>query len=329
MKNKDIHCPICTGLSQYWLSSPDYHYYNQNSYDVYKCIKCRHIFQFPIPDDETISSFYPDDYYAYQQPKKIIETNGIRLLKYFLKRKLGYENLPVTENAIYSYLIMLRLGNHIYQYPKFVKNGSLLDYGCGSGQFVAMAKYLGWESMGIDFSEKAVDAGKKAGLNLIQGNLETLKKYKNKFDCITCFQTINHVPNSYELFQALYNSLKPKGILIVTDGSADSLAMKIYDDISYYLTMPVHLNVFSTKSISFLAKRVGFKKISIKTYSYRLSQAKSMALLMKKKFGRNIGRGYSDLEKNEILLGKFFSYPSYILSLLQGKGDCILAQFQK
>ena len=124
-------------------------------------------------------------------------------------------------------------------------------------------------------------------------------------------------------------ALKSDGFLIITDGSADSASMATYKQIAYYLTMPVHLNIFSTKSIQLVARNVGFKVKNIKTYNYRLSQAKSAALLLKNKFGVSIGRGYSDLKKIEVLLGKILSIPTLLWSLLPKRGDCILAIFQK
>lgn len=292
-------------------------------------MNCRHIFQFPIPTEKEIESFYPDSYYAYQKPAAINESTGIKLLKHFLKRRLFYQNLDVSGNIFYSWLVSLKFGKEILKYPQFVNDGKLLDYGCGSGEFVALMQYLGWTSQGIDFSEHAVDKGIQAGLNLMQGDIVELNKYSNEFNCLTCLQTINHVPNSFELFKSFYKALKPNGLLIVTDGSADSASMKIYKQIAYYLTMPVHINVFSTKSIQLIAENVGFKTNNIITYNYRLSQAKSTALLLKNILGVSLGRGYSDLKNIEVLLGKFLSTPTFLWSLFPKRGDCILAIFQK
>src|SRR5216684_256693 len=42
-----------------------------------------------------------------------------------------------------------------------VRSGRLVDVGCGNGTFVAAARELGFDAVGIDFSEKAIAAGRR------------------------------------------------------------------------------------------------------------------------------------------------------------------------
>ena len=324
-----IKCPICKSPANFWVRSPDFHYFNDGVFDVYKCTNCGHMFQFPFPDEKRLSSYYPDNYYAYVNPETVCKGKGFQLLKHFLKRNLGYDHLEVSGNTLFSQLIFWVIGKKIFKYPYFKTNGRLLDYGCGSGQFVAIAKYLGWDAQGIDFSEQAVKVGIKSGLRIQQGSIKTLAEFPDTFDCITCFQTINHINNAYKLFNGFYKALKAGGVLIVDDGSAESESMKRNKQFCYYLTMPVHVNIFSKKSLLILADKCGFVPEIITSYNYRLSQVKSAALKWKFKTGLPLKNGFSDLGSFEVFIGKLFSWPLYIRSLKAQRGDCILAIFRK
>ncbi|MEK9150351.1 MAG: glycosyltransferase, partial [Candidatus Desantisbacteria bacterium] len=44
---------------------------------------------------------------------------------------------------------------------KFIKNGRLIDLGCGKGYFMELAKNQGWEARGVEISDTAVDHARR------------------------------------------------------------------------------------------------------------------------------------------------------------------------
>ena len=53
------------------------------------------------------------------------------------------------------------------------KGGRLLDVGCGNGLFLEKMRNLGWEVVGVETDEKAVEvARKRFGLDIYHGTLE-------------------------------------------------------------------------------------------------------------------------------------------------------------
>ncbi len=93
--------------------------------------------------------------------------------------------------------------------------GSVLDVGCGIGNFLELAKERGWECAGIDIDPDAIESAKqKTGI----ADLETIdvvtyaKKYPDKkFDLITFYDVLEHVDNHNEFLAAIFSLLKPGG----------------------------------------------------------------------------------------------------------------------
>ncbi|MGC1999593.1 MAG: hypothetical protein WA658_07045, partial [Candidatus Acidiferrales bacterium] len=61
-------CPLCeaTDIREIYVTS-DRHYGIPGLHRVVKCASCSLIFLNPLYSDEKLASFYPDDYYAYQE----------------------------------------------------------------------------------------------------------------------------------------------------------------------------------------------------------------------------------------------------------------------
>jgi len=65
-----------------------------------------------------------------------------------------------------------------------IKEGKIIDLGCGFGFSSEVLKELGFEVVGIDISEKMVEYTRSKGIEAIVGDFRELKKYfgKNSFD---------------------------------------------------------------------------------------------------------------------------------------------------
>jgi SAM-dependent methyltransferase len=100
-----------------------------------------------------------------------------------------------------------------------IKPGKLLDFGCGSGDFLEFLKEKAPEvkSIGFDYSSDAVKIAHSRGFNVKHGDfpesLNLLNDYK--FDIITMFQVLEHLVNPEEIIRLSKGILKAKGFLII------------------------------------------------------------------------------------------------------------------
>lgn len=79
-----------------------------------------------------------------------------------------------------------------------IKQGKLLDIGCGHGLFLERAKNVGFEVWGTDFDEKSIKCAKKRGLENVynfssEDFVNFAKEKKLKFDVIVFNAVLEHL----------------------------------------------------------------------------------------------------------------------------------------
>lgn len=101
-----------------------------------------------------------------------------------------------------------------------VASGRLIDVGCGNGAFVAAAHRRGYDAWGIDFSAKAIEAGRRH-FGLEQLRAESIEQLSDRigeqrFDVVTAFEILEHMDDSSAFVKQIIGLLAPGGYLIVS-----------------------------------------------------------------------------------------------------------------
>jgi len=92
--------------------------------------------------------------------------------------------------------------------------GRLLDVGCGTGLFLAVARRRGWEPHGIDDCFEATQhARNHFGLDVSNGQFEDFRSRGEVFDAITGWDIIEHAREPLGLLEAMRSCLAPGGII--------------------------------------------------------------------------------------------------------------------
>lgn len=149
----------------------------------------------------------------------------------------------------------------------------LLDVGCSNGAVVAAAQAAGFEAEGVDTAPRAVADGQRRGLRLHCGTLADIGFEDARFDAITLYEVIEHVPDSYALIAECARLLRPMGVLLIGTGNADSWTRTIRKGRWDFLNSHVgHVNFFSPGSLRVLAPRVGLHVARVDTHSVKLKE---------------------------------------------------------
>ncbi len=143
------------------------------------------------------------------------------------------------------------------------KKGKLLDIGCAFGHFLEIAKNGGWDVVGLDISSYAVKKIAKKGIKAIASELSKAKFSSGYFDVVTIFQTIEHDPDPVSLLGEIYRVLKPGGKLLLTTPDQKGVLPKFLGRKWHGWNVEAHLYWFDKKSLKFVLKKTGFKKIKI------------------------------------------------------------------
>jgi 2-polyprenyl-3-methyl-5-hydroxy-6-metoxy-1,4-benzoquinol methylase len=184
-------CPLCK--SGHFLNHREVidNAVSKETFILCKCTNCQLLFTNPRPTDEEIGPYYNFPAYFSHEDKAKNFTQWVyqQVRNYSISKKV--------------------------KFIRSLKNkGSLLDYGCGTGEFIFAAKKKGWKVKGIEPSEKARGlANSKLG-NKVKSNITELKK-DSSFDVITLFHVLEHIHDIRKTIKTILKHLKPTGYLII------------------------------------------------------------------------------------------------------------------
>ena len=136
---------------------------------------------------------------------------------------------------------------------------TLLDVGCGTGDFLKVAKDNHWEVFGIEPNKNARDIANQKTNNTVF-DVEHLFKFEpNSFDVITLWHVLEHLPKLDEHISIFESLLKPSGRLIIAVPNFKSYDALHYKNFWAAFDVPRHLWHFSKASISKLVSRQNMK----------------------------------------------------------------------
>jgi ubiquinone/menaquinone biosynthesis C-methylase UbiE len=101
--------------------------------------------------------------------------------------------------------------------------GAVLDAGCGSGRMLQELERYG-DVHGVDVSPEAAGVARARGLGeVVTGRLEQLPWPDAKFDLITCFDVLEHLPDEHAALGELARVCKPNGWMVLTVPAYEAL----------------------------------------------------------------------------------------------------------
>lgn len=140
---------------------------------------------------------------------------------------------------------------------------SVLDIGCGRGEFLELIQDIGLTPIGLDLNLSMVDEIIKKGMQATQMDAYDflLTQKSNSLLAVTGFQIVEHIPFN-ELVRILtecFRVLAPGGIIIFETPNPENLVVSGHT----FRYDPSHLNPLPPNLLSFVVETRGFDKIEI------------------------------------------------------------------
>lgn len=270
-------CPICGERDRRTLNADlvdNTFWCSPGTWHLWQCTNCRSAYLDPRPTPETISIAYKN-YYTHHTKKTKLDFRNLTFLR---RLRRGIVNDYVDWRFGAKLGPVLKFGAHLIRVLPIVrrkldwefrslpkagrKTATLLDLGCGNGQFILSAKEIGWNVVGIDTDPKAVLNAQSLGLNVKIGGIEHFDGQAGLFDAITISHVIEHVHDPIKIIQRCYDLLKPGGQLWVETPNIESIGYKIFKNNWRGIEAPRHLVIFSPHSLRKLFRSCGFSNVT-------------------------------------------------------------------
>jgi SAM-dependent methyltransferase len=141
---------------------------------------------------------------------------------------------------------------------------SALDIGTGEGAFLERLLELGFtDVVGVEPSRAPIGAARTHIRERIRHGLFEARNFEpGSFSLVTCFQTMEHVPDPLELARGVRSLLEPGGAFAIAVHNRKAVSAKLMG-----LRSPIfdieHLQLFCPRTARCLLKRAGFERVRV------------------------------------------------------------------
>lgn len=227
IKNKRCQCLLCK-------SKNNKIFLKWKKYNLFLCQNCSLVFA-----NINFKKFKPEFFNTDDVKKKFIKQQMINSFNYRLNN-FAHERVKYIQENI-----------------KLKKNDIIFDYGCGFGSFLYALKRKKILSRGSDFDLDSVNFCKSKKLEVSRLPFENQKD--NSLKLITLFDVIEHLEMPIKFLKTARKKLKKDGYVLMFTPNIHSLSGKMMGPDHNMFAVFNHLCFYDYKSLSYLAKKTGFK----------------------------------------------------------------------
>ena len=228
-------CPLCGNTElQFYLHAVDYTV-SHETFRLDKCTSCGMIMTNPRPDQSQLPAYYESEQYISHTNKSSGPLDQVyKLARYFTLR--------------WKYQIVIKSNSSPVK--------SILDYGCGTGAFLKVCLDNKLEVAGVEPSPKA----RHIASQLIDNQaFESIGALDRRFDAITLWHVLEHVPDFDESLNQLIARLNPSGTLYIAIPNPKSHDAKKYRAHWAGYDVPRHLWHISPETMKKLLEKHNLK----------------------------------------------------------------------
>jgi SAM-dependent methyltransferase len=225
---------------------------------------------------------------------------------------------------------LLRLGRRWYWSRRvravrrffMIPEGSALDVGCATGEFLEALQKRGWQVNGIEPNpEAAARARRRLGREAVQrGPLEEADFDPGTFDLITLWDVLDHLQDPPAALGEVYRWLRSGGLLVLGLPSVESWDARLFGSAWLGWDAPRHLYVFAEETLRNILEGVGFQVVTTRCfYGAYGSFTASLDYAIHLRLGdRWFGRFLRRLVK--LRLWRYLLWPYFRLGMWVGRG---------
>jgi len=236
------HCPVCSATDIHEVLIVKDFSVSGKTFPVFHCNLCTARFTQDIPGETEIGAYYQSENYISHTDTR----EGLINKLYHLVRNRT-----------------LKGKRKLVEKVSGGANGSVLDYGCGTGAFLHEMQTAGWKITGLEPDIKARDLARKLNGSDIFPPDYVASIADKQFDIITLWHVLEHVHRLHPTLKQLNRVMKQGASIFIAVPNYTSNDAKAYGTAWAAWDVPRHLYHFSPESIKKLLAANGFKLTAI------------------------------------------------------------------
>jgi SAM-dependent methyltransferase len=270
------HCPACLtarGATEAAYIRRDDDLTMPDDWQMHRCETCHSVYLDPRPTDDSLAAAY-DNYLTHQagNEEASLASEGLLwgLVRDYLRWRFGLETgvAAVPGGRLLFRLLpplrqkLDRFGRHLTR-QAFPEGGTLLDIGCGNGDFMLLARAMGWKVVGVEPDPKAAALCASRGLDVLNGGIEAMVATGKRFDAVTLSHVIEHVPAPRETLAHCLELLRPGGMIWLGLPNPAAVGSKLFGTAWAGLHPPYHLCLPGQAELEKWLAAAGFTDIRV------------------------------------------------------------------
>jgi SAM-dependent methyltransferase len=236
-------CPLCSRLERKPL-------FQRDQWEIVQCLHCGMVF---IGTQIAYEVQAHEHDWADEHAKEFQRRKQRQPVMLFLSRLLR----PLRPHTN---------GRMLSQTLRWGREGKLVDFGCGEGEFLELAaKYF--DLTGIELSPRGAEISRQrvASARIFEGPVTEVADHElsaDHFDVVTQFGYIEHEWYPLAGLRAAYRILRPGGFTVIKTPNYASWNRHIrgIDWCGYHI--PGHCNYFTARTLSELLRKAGFDPLA-------------------------------------------------------------------
>lgn len=235
-----------------------------------RCAHCDSLVLAARPVSEDLFKAY-QGYYTHESAPgggAAAARNPIQEMSSFVTRAYGRARYGVAPKAVDSIVATLLAGMPEKRlaldcWHRFLPRprATVLDYGCGNGDFLLRATALGHKVMGVDFDDNALEEARARGLDARHISSIDDSEFLGRFDAITLNHVIEHVPDPRRLLERLCGWLKSGGRVYLECPNSRAAGLEKHGQFWRGLEAPRHFGLPSQAALDKALRDAGFGRI--------------------------------------------------------------------
>lgn len=210
------------------------------SYTLYRCRSCGFGMVSPIPTPERTAELYPEAFYRTAD---------------------GADKPRGALSMALSAFYLATFGERARRVGKpRAGHDRLVDVGCGTGRFLALARDRGWSVTGVEPSgESSQQSHRDLGLDVRYETLDRAGFAPASLDAITMWHVLEHIADPGETLSVARDLLSAEGRIVIAVPNFAGWECRLARDRWGLFDVPRHVSFFTPDTLDEALRRAGFE----------------------------------------------------------------------